>query len=187
MNENNLAFTGIRHPLSPTAARTEMQNFIQVALSRVVANAGAKEGNHFLDTKDFTTTINNNFNQPTQATCRNYIAALSRKSNETLNEDEPLMILANYDTDSATTAVNPVEDNGSGLAAMLVIAEFISKEIQAGKYELKHSILFVATDCSIYKYVSKDTRSLNYLIVFSGFVIVIIKGVLMHIFSLGGS
>ncbi len=89
----------------------------------------------------------------------NFIAVLSPEKDEAKDEDEPLLIIANYDSPYDTSySKNPVEDNGSGLASLLVVAECISKEIEAGEYKLKHSLIFAATDASFRKYVSKPAH-----------------------------
>jgi hypothetical protein len=155
-------FTGQRKPTTnneESQARRNMKEFIKFKMSQIIGRVGGKEANHYIHEQGFSTTLYNNNKQTSQVTGTNYIAVLSPKNNETKNEDEPLLIIANYDTDATDSGAinnnnNPVEDNGSGLAAMLVVADFISKEIEAGKYELMHSIVFAATDASIFKYVS---------------------------------
>lgn len=67
-----------------------------------------------------------------------------------ISEDEPLLILANYDTDESET--NPVDDNGSGLVALVSLAGHISHQITSGKLILDRTLIFAATDAALTKY-----------------------------------
>lgn len=79
----------------------------------------------------------------------NYLA-IFRGKNKT--HDAPLIILANYDTDD--TEENPVDDNGSGIIALVTLAEHVSHQIASGKLDLERTLVFAATDVALSKYVS---------------------------------
>ena len=50
-------------------------------------------------------------------------------------------------------AQNPVEENGLGGAAMLVLGERLAVDIHSGKLKLKHTVILAAVDASLQKYV----------------------------------
>jgi len=136
-----------------------MRAFIHVKMAQIVGVAGGKDEKHSYTKDDFVTSIYYENRLPVRVTGTNFITVLSQKENKT-SEDEPLVILANYDTDFKVGA-NPVEDNGSGVAALLVIGHQIAKDLEAKKYSLAHSIILAAVDVSFNKYDSHANGPVN--------------------------
>jgi Zn-dependent M28 family amino/carboxypeptidase len=78
----------------------------------------------------------------------NYLAVFQGKNT---SADVPLIILANYDT--GDTEDNVVDDNGSGVVALIALAEHVSQQIVKGKLDLERTLIFALTDMAIGKYV----------------------------------
>jgi len=131
-----------------------MQGFLRHKFGGILGVAGGKDARHVLYERPFTTTIKSVNSKLTQVNGMNYLCLLSPHEKKTTEEDIPLIILANYDTDGPLSAENPVEENGSGIAALLVLGDKFAQEIQSGALKLKHSIILAAVDASLEKYVN---------------------------------
>lgn len=141
--------------------RENMQDFLRQKFASILGLAGGKEAGHVLHHPSFTTSIKTlGSAKQTQVTGINYYAVLAQKENNT-EEDSPLVILANYDTDTSLHAQNPVEENGSGIAALLVIGEKLAADIHSEKVKLKHTVILAAVDASIEKHVRQISNCIN--------------------------
>ena len=134
------------------SARHAMQNYLQVELSRVSAISAG--GANFSQQGFKSKVIGDNENEFV-VTGTNFIVTFAGNETDT---DEPLVIVANYDTDQ--NEENPIDDNGSGIVGLLALSSALAQQVSQKKVQLKHSIVFAAVDVSMYKYVSK-LRSLK--------------------------
>ncbi|OXA43970.1 hypothetical protein Fcan01_21188 [Folsomia candida] len=116
--------------------RQGIQSFLSWRLSSFVSTvtssgkAGGAEHNQFLQ--------------------QNFETKVVFHGSKNASEDAPLVILANYDTDESE--VNPVDDNGSGIVALVALAEHVSHQITTGKLVLERTLIFAATDMALSKY-----------------------------------
>jgi Zn-dependent M28 family amino/carboxypeptidase len=79
------------------------------------------------------------------------------------SEDEPLIILANYDTEETET--NAVDDNGSGVVTLVALGHYLAHQISSGKMTLNKTVILAATDMAIYKYVTSIDKKVRKLLI----------------------
>ncbi|CAG7821111.1 unnamed protein product [Allacma fusca] len=138
-------FDKIRHPTTGAKARADMLTFIQNKVEMLQLLAKQKGFHAANYTQQFTTDIQVSYDHKT-VNGTNVILVLHGTANNT--EDEPVMLLANYDTARNTNAVN----EGSGVVALLTLFESLVQDLPAKNFELKSSVIFAFTDVAHKKY-----------------------------------
>jgi hypothetical protein len=138
-------FDEIRHPTKGAPARADMLKFIQNQIEQLQLLARQKNFAAINDTQTFQTDIQVQYNHVT-VNGTNVILVLHGSANAT--EDEPILLLANYDTATTANAI----DEGSGVVALLTLIESLVQDLPDKNVELKSSVIFAFTDVSHKKY-----------------------------------
>jgi hypothetical protein len=124
-----------------------MRKLIRERFGQMAGELGGIEKGHFTNDTTYSTYTFDERRAEVQITGMNIILVL--KGSKPYKDDEPLMIMANYDSDENG---NVVDDNGSGIAALLVVGDYFAKQVKDEKLKLEHTVIFAATDTSIRKY-----------------------------------